>query len=141
MNLRGVSLEGCPQRRPPAGPGGPVLSLALVPFQGWAAMKGLLEKEEGPWFRTPKTGIITDEVKHLRRLHLLRRWLLGPRAGGYAREPVSVKTRPAPIAHMRARIPSRWVRWIVAGSLLLAFGPLAWGATRGPVVQAAANPP
>ena len=37
-----------------------VISYVVVPFQAYAAIKGFLEKEEGPWFRTPKTGIITD---------------------------------------------------------------------------------
>jgi len=37
-----------------------VLSYILVPFQAYASVKGFLEKEEGPWFRTPKTGKITD---------------------------------------------------------------------------------
>ncbi|MCH7952236.1 glycosyltransferase, partial [Patescibacteria group bacterium] len=37
-----------------------VLSYILVPFQAYASVKGFLEKEEGPWFRTPKTGRITD---------------------------------------------------------------------------------
>ncbi|MFC1625951.1 glycosyltransferase [Patescibacteria group bacterium] len=36
------------------------LSYIVVPFQAYAAVKGFLEKEEGPWFRTPKTGKITD---------------------------------------------------------------------------------
>jgi len=36
------------------------LSYIMVPFQAYAAVKGFLEKEEGPWFRTPKTGKITD---------------------------------------------------------------------------------
>ena len=36
------------------------LSYILVPFQAYASIKGFLEKEEGPWFRTPKTGKITD---------------------------------------------------------------------------------
>ncbi|MBU3957361.1 glycosyltransferase, partial [Patescibacteria group bacterium] len=36
------------------------LSYLLVPFQAYASVKGFLEKEEGPWFRTPKTGLITD---------------------------------------------------------------------------------
>ena len=35
----------------------------VVPFQAYAAVKGFLEKEEGPWFRTPKTGKITDIFK------------------------------------------------------------------------------
>jgi glycosyltransferase involved in cell wall biosynthesis len=140
MNLGGLILEDAPKRDLQGVLGALVLSFALVPFQGWAAMKGLLEKDEGPWFRTPKTGIITDEVKHLRRLNVLRRWLLGRRAGGYARQPVSVPPKQTPVAHVRGRIPSRWIGWIVAGSMLVAFGALAWSATRVPVVQAAANP-
>ena len=36
------------------------LSYILVPFQAYASLKGFLQKEEGPWFRTPKTGRITD---------------------------------------------------------------------------------
>lgn len=36
------------------------LSYLLVPFQAYASVKGLLEDSEGPWFRTPKTGRITD---------------------------------------------------------------------------------
>ena len=36
------------------------LSYLLVPFQAYAAVKGLIEEKEGPWFRTPKTGRITD---------------------------------------------------------------------------------
>src|SRR5258706_2589809 len=136
MNLGGLILEDAPARDMQGVFGALVLSFALVPFQGWAALKGLLEKEEGPWFRTPKTGNITDPVKHLRRLHLLRRWLLGPRAGGYARKPVAVP----PSMHARARPSHRWIGWIVATGLLLAFGALAWGSTRVPIVQAAGNP-
>ncbi|MFC1624968.1 helix-turn-helix domain-containing protein [Patescibacteria group bacterium] len=36
------------------------LSYLLVPFQAYAALKGFFETDEGPWFRTPKTGRITD---------------------------------------------------------------------------------
>src|SRR5712692_5443222 len=154
MNLGGLILEDAPKRDLQGVLGALVLSFALVPFQGWAALKGLLQKEEGPWFRTPKTGIITDPVRHLRRLHLLRRWLLGPRAGGYASfsmrgmtytSPPSGAKRHLPTwwggqAHARGRAPSRWIGWLVAGSLVLAFGALAWGSTRVPVVQAARNP-
>jgi hypothetical protein len=39
------------------------LSYIMVPFQAYAAVKGFLEKAEGPWFRTPKTGRITDVFK------------------------------------------------------------------------------
>jgi len=139
MNLGGLILEDAPVRDIQGVFGALVLSFALVPFQGWAALKGLLEKDEGPWFRTPKTGIITDPVKHLRRLHLLRRWLLGPR-GGYARAPVPVAPKGAPASHARVGNPSRWIGWLVAGAMLIAFGALAWGASRVTLVQAAGNP-
>ncbi|HUC95253.1 MAG TPA: DUF2341 domain-containing protein, partial [Candidatus Saccharimonadales bacterium] len=39
------------------------LSYIIVPFQAYAAVKGFLEQEEGPWFRTPKTGRVTDTFK------------------------------------------------------------------------------
>ncbi len=37
------------------------LSYIVVPFQAYASLKGFL-KGEGPWFRTPKTGHITDII-------------------------------------------------------------------------------
>ncbi len=140
MNLGGLIFEDAPGRDLQGVLGALVLSFALVPFQGWAALKGLLEKDEGPWFRTPKTGRITDDVKHLRRLHLLRRWLLGPRAGGYARSPLPVRPSGAPVAHARAARHHRWLGWVVATALLLAFGALAWGSTKVPIVHAAGSP-
>ncbi|TME57348.1 MAG: glycosyltransferase family 2 protein [Chloroflexi bacterium] len=144
MNLGGLILEDSPVRDLQGVLGALVLSFALVPFQGWAALKGLLEKEEGPWFRTPKTGIITDPVKHLRRLHMLRRWLFGPR-GGYARKPPAAAPPTRQSASRSPGLPTRhvgqrWVGWFVAGSMLVAFGALAWGATRVTLVQAAGNP-
>jgi len=39
------------------------LSYIVVPFQAYASLKGFLEKEEGGWFRTPKSGKITDVFK------------------------------------------------------------------------------
>ena len=36
------------------------LSYIVAPFQAYAAIKGFMEDKEGPWFRTPKTGRITD---------------------------------------------------------------------------------
>ncbi len=49
------------------------LSYLLVPFQAYASIKGFLEKEEGPWFRTPKTGKITDILNRGK----FYRWLSG----------------------------------------------------------------
>ncbi len=37
-----------------------ILSYLVTPFQAYAAVRGYFEKEEGPWFRTPKTGHVTD---------------------------------------------------------------------------------
>jgi 1,2-diacylglycerol 3-beta-glucosyltransferase len=138
MNLGGLILEEAPPRDLQGVLGALVLSFALVPFQGWAALKGLLEREEGPWFRTPKTGRITDEVHHLRRLQLLRRWLLGHRAriGEGQRSPV--RPSGAPTAHMRAR-HNRRLGWIVIAALTLAVGGVAVGASRAPVAQAAGS--
>ncbi|MCL4382609.1 MAG: glycosyltransferase [Patescibacteria group bacterium] len=50
-----------------------VLSYLLVPFQAYASVKGFIEKEEGPWFRTPKTGMITDVLQRGR----FYRWISG----------------------------------------------------------------
>lgn len=38
------------------------ISYILTPYQAYAALKGLLEGEEGSWIRTLKTGHITDTV-------------------------------------------------------------------------------
>ena len=138
MNLGGLILEEAPRRDLQGVLGALVLSFALVPFQGWAAMKGLLSKEEGPWFRTPKTGRITDEVHHLRRLHMLRRWLLGHRAR-VGEGPLS-PARPsgAPTAHIRSR-NSRRLGWVVIASMTIALLAVAVGASRAPVTEAAGS--
>jgi cellulose synthase/poly-beta-1,6-N-acetylglucosamine synthase-like glycosyltransferase len=139
MNLGGLILEEAPARDLQGVLGALVLSFALVPFQGWAAFKGLISKDEGPWFRTPKTGRVTDQVHHLRRLYLLRRWMF--RRGQIGRK-VMPPPRPAtpPIAGTALRKPPRWLGWLVAGGLILAFGGLAWMGSRAPVVDAAGNP-
>jgi 1,2-diacylglycerol 3-beta-glucosyltransferase len=147
MNLGGLILEEAPPRDLQGVLGALVLSFALVPFQGWAALKGLLSKEEGPWFRTPKTGRVTDEVHHLRRLHMLRRWLLGHRAavgeGRTAGAPSS--SSGSPVIHIRGGPPSpnhppRRLGWLVLGAFVLAFGAMVWGSAGVQVVQSAGNP-
>ena len=139
MNLGGLILEEAPVRDLQGVWGALVLSFALVPFQGWAAFKGLLSKDEGPWFRTPKTGRVTDQVHHLRRLHLLRRWLLGPRARRNVLSPSARHLSPM-VARRQLDAHRRWVGWAVVVSLLVAFGGLAWLSARAPVVNAAGNP-
>jgi cellulose synthase/poly-beta-1,6-N-acetylglucosamine synthase-like glycosyltransferase len=140
MNLGGLILEDAPRRDFQGVLGALVLSFALVPFQSWAAFKGLVRKDEGPWFRTPKTGRVTDQVHHLRRLNLLRRWLLGPRARRQEVRPPARPVAAPPVARSAGRSRSRWLGWAVAIALILAFGGLAWLSSRAPVVSAAGNP-
>jgi cellulose synthase/poly-beta-1,6-N-acetylglucosamine synthase-like glycosyltransferase len=139
MNLGGLILEDAPVRDLQGVWGALVLSFALVPFQAWAAFKGLISKEEGPWFRTPKTGRVTDEVHHLRRLNLLRRWLMGPRARRLEWKTPAAPAAP-PVARSTGRRRNRWLGWAVATALLVSFGGLAWLASRAPTVDAAGNP-
>src|SRR5919201_3743310 len=86
MNAGGLLLEEAPRRDYHGVLGALAISYALVPFQAWAALKGLMEPREGPWYRTPKTGRITDPISHLHRLKRLQRWLLRPakRRGGFS---------------------------------------------------------
>jgi cellulose synthase/poly-beta-1,6-N-acetylglucosamine synthase-like glycosyltransferase len=136
MNLGGLILEEAPRRDLQGVLGALVLSFALVPFQAWAAFKGLISKEEGPWFRTPKTGRVTDEVHHLRRLNLLRRWLMSPRA---RRLEWKSPATPA-VARSISGLRNRWAGWAVAVALLASFAGMVWLASRAPVVTAAGNP-
>ena len=139
MNLGGLILEEAPARDVQGVFGAVVLSFALVPFQGWAALKGLVSKNEGPWFRTPKTGRVTDTVRHLRRLHMLRRWLGGKRgAAGRRWVPPAIPVTGSPVSRI-ARRP-RWLGWIAIGVLAVIFSALAVAATRAPTVSAAGNP-
>ena len=63
------------------------LTYIVAPFQAMAALKGLFQKKPGTWFRTPKSGHITDLYFRSR----YRRWLsiLFPRKGrGKKRAPL-----------------------------------------------------
>jgi cellulose synthase/poly-beta-1,6-N-acetylglucosamine synthase-like glycosyltransferase len=137
MNLGGLILEEAPARDLQGVLGAVVLSFALVPFQAWAAFKGLISKDEGPWFRTPKTGNVTDEVHHLRRLFLLRRWLTGRKRPPHDTRPATSPSSPAVPLTPGHR---RWVGWFVVGVLVLLFGSLAFASSHAPVVSAAGNP-
>ncbi|KKS84882.1 MAG: Glycosyl transferase family 2 [Candidatus Gottesmanbacteria bacterium GW2011_GWB1_43_11] len=63
MNTVGMFLEEAEEKDYAGIPAFLLLSYILAPFQAYAAIKGFLEVEEGPWFRTPKTGKITDTFK------------------------------------------------------------------------------
>jgi cellulose synthase/poly-beta-1,6-N-acetylglucosamine synthase-like glycosyltransferase len=138
MNAGGLILEEAPARDVQGVFGALVLSFALVPFQGWAALKGLIGKDEGPWFRTPKTGRVTDEVHHLRRLHLMGRWLRGRRTTSSRWAPPTAPLASTPARRLQPH--RRRLGWLVVGALALLFGGLALASVRAPVVSAAGNP-
>ncbi|GHO85217.1 hypothetical protein KSZ_32230 [Dictyobacter formicarum] len=60
MNMVGLFMEECEEKDYVGLLSFIFLSYIIAPFQAFAAVKGFLENEEGPWFRTPKTGRITD---------------------------------------------------------------------------------
>jgi len=132
MNLAGLLLEGAPPKDLVGVLGALLTSFLLVPFQTYAALKGLFEKQEGPWYRTPKTGLVTDPVQHLRRLKWLRRWLARPRPS--ARESIPAR---ASIAPRRPRANGRG--WVVVGGLAVALLALVIGAFNAPTAHAAGS--
>src|SRR5712691_4897042 len=135
MNLAGLLLEEAPIKDFTGVLGALVTSFLLIPFQGYAAIKGLLERDEGPWYRTPKTGRITDPVRHLRRLVWLRRWLFGP-SPPTARRPRELRIVPSPAGRRRH---TRRLGWIVSAALALALAWLGFGAAHAPVARAAGS--
>lgn len=60
MNMVGLFLEEAEQKDYLGLLSFTAISYIVAPFQAYAAVKGFIEREEGPWFRTPKTGRITD---------------------------------------------------------------------------------
>jgi len=49
-----------------------VISIILAPLQAYASLKGLLEGKEGIWFRTFKTGKITEPIISLNLRKIMR---------------------------------------------------------------------
>jgi len=129
MNLGGLFIEGAPARDFGGVTGALATSFLLVPFQAWAALKGLFERIEGPWYRTPKTGRVTDPVIHLRRLKGLQRLLKRP-----AKRPQS-PPRPAACAATPRRRPRR-LGWALVAAMFAALVGIALVAFRAPVAYA-----
>ena len=132
MNFAGLLLEGAPAKDYIGILGALVTSFLLVPFQAYAAIKGMLERDEGPWYRTPKTGRVTDPVSHLRQLKWLRKWLGPLHRNPTATAPVHSTALPPP------RPPQR-LGWVVVAALLFTLGGIGYGALHAPVVKAAAT--
>jgi cellulose synthase/poly-beta-1,6-N-acetylglucosamine synthase-like glycosyltransferase len=127
MNLGGLLLEGSPRKDYSGVLGAVALSFLLVPFQAWASLKGLFERQEGPWFRTPKTGRITDRVEHLQSKDSLKRWLR-PRPSKPARATVTVSN---------ASGNRRAFRIVCIAAPILVLTILGIGAATAPSVLAA----
>jgi cellulose synthase/poly-beta-1,6-N-acetylglucosamine synthase-like glycosyltransferase len=70
------------------------LSFILSPFYGYAALKGLLEKKEGGWHRTAKSGRITEILGGFKLRKKLRKLL-----------PKSRTPQRATASHLPARVP------------------------------------
>jgi hypothetical protein len=130
MNATGLLLEEAPRRDFGGVFGAVALSTLLVPFQAWASIKGLLESDEGPWFRTPKTGRVTDTIHHLRQLRELRRWL----KGRHRDRPQTERSGWAAV-NGTTRKPS-WRGWAAVVCLAASIAALAALASRMPVAYA-----
>ena len=96
-----------------------VLSYVLTPFQAYAAVKGLLEKDEGGWVRTLKTGSITDRILQV-RVRRLFSWIL-PRREAPARaarqEERRRRRRPSAMALIFLILMSTLIVWVTAAAL------------------------
>ncbi|MCW4050971.1 MAG: hypothetical protein NWE89_14675, partial [Candidatus Bathyarchaeota archaeon] len=74
MSLAGMFLEGDVREDYSGIFSFIALSYIITPYQAYAALKGLLEGEEGTWIRTLKTGNITNSVIGVKFRSLLQ-WL------------------------------------------------------------------
>jgi hypothetical protein len=74
MCLAGLFLEGDLRSDYSGAFGLVALTYLLAPYQGYAALRGLLENDEGGWVRTLKTGSVTDAFLRLKLRGFLR-WL------------------------------------------------------------------
>jgi cellulose synthase/poly-beta-1,6-N-acetylglucosamine synthase-like glycosyltransferase/SAM-dependent methyltransferase len=77
MNLAGVLLEGSLRRDALGLLSFIGLSWLLVPFQAYASVKALIERHEGGWARTPKSGHVTERIGRFRLGRVLPRELPG----------------------------------------------------------------
>jgi hypothetical protein len=77
MNVAGLFLEEASARDFRGALAAIATAYLLVPYQAWAALKGLLEPREGGWVRTPKTGRLTGAIHHLRPVEMIQQWAVG----------------------------------------------------------------
>ncbi len=130
MNLAGLFQERGVQRSWVGLFSFTLLTFLLVPYQAYAAIKGLLEPHEGGWHRTRKSGVVTDVI---RRMGLGRRMpKLLPKKKRRAVDlekrlglPISKLTQfvPSPLRRVsrRYRLATRVLAALITLLLLLAF--------------------
>ncbi len=95
-----------------------VLSYILTPFQAYAAVKGLIAKDESGWVRTFKTGSITDRILQV-RVRRLFSWIL-PRREPSRREKQETdrrKRRPSALALIFLILMSSIIVWVTAAAM------------------------
>ncbi|HEV2954365.1 MAG TPA: glycosyltransferase family 2 protein, partial [Candidatus Dormibacteraeota bacterium] len=138
MNVGGLLLEQAPKRDMMGVFGAIGLSYMLVPFQAWASLKGFFEHKEGPWYRTPKTGRVTDEVSHLGKFKRLSAWLYNRRRRLMGLAAVAgsvVPTQFRSLQPLRRHSPAHWA-WMVIFAMVLSLGGLGVAAWNAPGVKA-----
>jgi hypothetical protein len=140
MNLVGLFMERGVRRNWGGLMSFILLTYLMVPFQAYAALKGLFETHEGGWHRTQKTGVITDVIEKLGLRRKMRTLL--PKKNK-KKGSIDIGERLGlPLARLVQRLPKlltgRWaVAWRLAGSLLIGLLVLALLWTRMPGAEAA----
>ena len=135
MNATGLFLEEASGRDFRGALASIVTAYLLVPYQAWAALKGLLERREGGWARTPKTGRLTGAVHHLRHVEMVQQWAVGlPRREHSGNDANDAKDAAvARVSPARRRIVPRLVTLSIVALLVVltvgAFGSTAGAAT------------
>jgi cellulose synthase/poly-beta-1,6-N-acetylglucosamine synthase-like glycosyltransferase len=112
MGLAGIFLEGDLREDFSGVFGFIALSYIVAPYQAYAALKGLLESEEGVWIRTLKTGKITNSFLGL-KFRIFISWLRELR-----RNPQGIRHAET-FGGFPVWMPMRGILMIIAFSLIL----------------------
>ncbi|MFQ6052878.1 MAG: glycosyltransferase [Candidatus Bathyarchaeia archaeon] len=92
-----------------------VLTFALTPFQAYAALKGLLERDEGGWVRTLKTGSITDRLLRV-RIRKRFSWIM-PRRGKGASERRGGRGKSSAVVLLCLVTVSSLISWLTVSAM------------------------
>ncbi len=102
------------------------LTYILAPFQAYASFKGLISKKEGKWFRTVKTGKITEVLQKIQFRRVWHKAFPKRKAKDKVsknKEQKEQKLEPIPAIKSESRTPlSKIHRWVIS---ILIIGLLA----------------